>query len=78
MRPDHYLEFGARQGIIVVLEDSFDPIVSTQQDGIPEGAARLSNASSAVTCLARLLGRLAAKAHADDHRPKHAKETEHE
>jgi hypothetical protein len=58
----------------------FDPptVSSSEQDDALDREAPLSNASSAVVCLARLLGRLAAKAYADDHHPKHAKETEHD
>jgi hypothetical protein len=55
--------------------NSFDPIVPTQQDVVID---RASNASSAVTCLARLLGRLAAKAHADERHSKQFTETEHD
>jgi hypothetical protein len=53
-------------------------VSSSQRLGTVDRRARLSNGSSAVVCLARLLGRLAAKAYADDHHPKQSKETEHD
>jgi hypothetical protein len=52
-------------------------VASSQPPGAVEREARLSSASSAVVCLARLLGRLAAKACAEDHSHQD-KETEHD
>lgn len=51
---------------------------SSQRLGAVDREALLSNGSSAVACLARLLGRLAAKACAEAHHSKQAKEPTHE
>src|SRR5262245_43333642 len=52
-------------------------VSSPQRPGAAAREVRLSKASSALVCLARLLGRLAAKACAEDH-SNQVKETEYD